>query len=352
MNDWSPEKSRLLDQERMETESICATPLGKLKAMTLSKRQRDQIENTKWIIPNVIAQGMLHVFAAKYNGGKTTLFTYWWAGQMVDSGKEVIYVQADIGAGQAKVMSEFAEWRGYTLATPGITEDTSIDDVMIVLNQLKDEKGSLEDCVLIVDTLKKFTDLNQKGVTKKVFELFRALTRKGLTVILLSHTVKHENESGVLVFEGTNEVATECDNLIMLDKVTQPDGSMLVSTRIEKERVPYEPLTIEIRFVEDGPTFSYVDNIDLNVLGNAQDRLQDDESIITAIQDSLTSGPLNQQQVIAQCESIPVNRIRQVLERYTEGHGAPRIPEHWRNVRGDKNASIYSLLPPAEKLEN
>jgi archaellum biogenesis ATPase FlaH len=315
----------------------------------LTRAQAEGIKDPEWVIENLIVRGMLHMFPAKYNSGKTTLFTYLFAEKMMSDGYDVTYLNADCSAVQAKVYREFAEKKGFNLLLPEITPATSIQSARELMEEMSHTDMDYSNQVFIVDTLKKFCDVNNKSSVKAALQLFRRLTNRGMTVILLHHTTKHTNEQGEPIYEGTNEIATEPDQVIYLETEKLADKT-IISTKVEKNRaVDFKSLTWELRWIEDTPSFTSVSHVSIDDLQRARKQYEDDETGIQLIADAIRSSHHTRRNIEDACyqQDQSKRQTGRILAAYKIGHGVPGVKECWKVTRMTKNNSdYYELLPP------
>lgn len=97
---------------------------------------------------------------------------------------------------------KFALAQTYTLIAPDSLAGVGIKDAHNVLEHLANSPVSLSNVVIILDTLKKFVPVLDKGEGKAFFNLLRKITAKGATICLLSHTNKYLTKDGDLIYEG------------------------------------------------------------------------------------------------------------------------------------------------------
>jgi hypothetical protein len=91
------------------------------------------------------------------------------------------------------------------------------------LRQISLTNSDLSKSVIVLDTLKKFGDMMNKSKSKLFNSLLRTLTTKGITVVCLAHTNKHDDKDGKPIFEGTGDLRNDFDELI---KLFTPDGAL------------------------------------------------------------------------------------------------------------------------------
>ena len=77
--------------------------------------------------------------------------------------------------------------------------------------------------VLILDTLKKFTDLMDKRRASRWGEVIRRFIAKGGTVIGLAHVNKNPGADGKSVYSGTTDIIDDADCAYVLDVVSVDD---------------------------------------------------------------------------------------------------------------------------------
>ena len=142
----------------------------------------------------------------------------------------------------------------------------------------------------------------------------RKLSNRGMTIVLLCHTNKNADPEGNRIFEGTGDLKSDVDELIYLDKVKQPDGSLVVTTRPDKTRADVTPLTFEIG---------------TDRLVTQKDSVVDVKNIKTITDQIERDAELTAQDIIEYCKKsggIGEHRVRTALARYAE----PGSQRRWR----------------------
>ena len=90
----------------------------------------------------------------------------------------------------------------------------SMTTVLTGLEEMRASEIDLRNQVIVVDTLKKLGSLLSKDAVRELFTLLRALTQRGMTVVLLAHTNKYRSADNQSVFEGVGDVKSDSDDLI------------------------------------------------------------------------------------------------------------------------------------------
>lgn len=332
----------VLNRATMKHNGKDLSPFAWANEFTISDAEMEQIADPCWAYPNLIVQGHLMVLCAKPNGGKTTIMMHA-AQYMAAQGYNVIYINADVAGTDAKAMHAYAKKSGFTMIFPDMKQGKTARDIVSSLNDMSQSDGSLEGYVIIIDTLKKMTDLMDKKDQKSFYGLMRKLTARGLTSALNSHTNKHNSADGSPIYEGTNETHSEPDELIYLVSTTDPaTGDMLVSTLPEKKRCTIEPITFRI-----GPdrTVTQIDGF-VDVLTIEQQRAQHEEDLdrISLVCDALKNGPKNQSELVDILRGHGVNHktARRILRAYGAGDSFRR---YWDTRRTFGNNGIQYSLP-------
>lgn len=316
------------------------TNLDWTKGFTMTIDEAAQIETPDFIIPNLIIQGHVIAIVAEPNGGKTTLMLYM-AGKMAQAGNRVIYVNADVGAGDAKSMVMHAHMEGFELLLPDMKTGAGMADVIENLKRMNAEGGNFSGVVFIFDTLKKMVDVIQKSQAKALYALLRGLSSKGMTIVLLAHTNKYKGADGQPVFEGTGDLRSDVDELIYLIPQKHSDGSMTVSTEPDKVRGKLEPMTFTI--TPDKVVIQEANYIDVAAQNAFIKKYRDDLDVIDAINRILESGLCKQIEIRKACKEQGISdRVsRRVLKTYSDPYAHRQI---WKATLGMRNTYSYEKL--------
>ena len=338
ISDWITENNADAEMvwARLEESSsglIEQSPLAWLDNFTVSREEAEMIADPEWIVEPIIIRGHLIVIAADPNAGKTTIFFHL-AGDMVSDGYEVVYVNADISAGDAKSVIHEAEDAGITLLLPDMKVGMSMADVVDNLRQLNSSSFDLSKHVFIFDTLKKMTDVINKSQSKDLMKLLRSLTSKGATIIALGHTNKYRDSDGRPIFEGTGDIRADVDELIYLIPKKNDDGSMTVSTDPDKKRGDIKPVTFEIG--ADRDVILLDDYVDVGGEVKEAKQREKDGDYIESIVAAIKSKRHKQKEILDYCKaewSISFRQTRKILKRY-DG-------KIWQAQRGYENNTFY-----------
>ncbi len=284
-------------------------------SFVLTDEEAEMIVDPKWIMPNLVIQGHVIAIPAPPNGGKTTIFM-WLAGEMADT-HQVYYVNADTSGGDAKKMVADSKAKGYTMLLPDMKAGMSMDDVVRQLEAMNEAESDYSEIVFIFDTLKKMTDVINKSKAKQLLKTLRGLSAKGMTIILLAHTNKYNDSDGQPIYEGTGDLRADVDELIYLVPNKNKDGSMTVSTKPDKVRGSFQPITFNISPNRE-VTLSD-DYVDVLTLNKTKRQREKDKVNIEAIIEAIKCGKHQQTELIKYCkDSYHIGRrsVENVLNRY------------------------------------
>jgi len=344
-----------LEQLRQEKQAVITAeeknsdPFKGLLSMEVTEEIIKNIEDATFACWNLIPQGHMNVICSKANGGKTTIFVHM-SGVMSQAGYRVMYINADASASDIKDYKHHAMEYGYSLINPDLTNGTA-DQVVEELRQISLADGDFSKVVIILDTLKKFGDMMNKTKSKQFYSLLRTLTTKGITVICLAHTNKHDDKEGKPIYEGTGDVRNDFDNLIYLIPVRNDDGTITVSTHADKTRAKIVDESFTISADRDVQRLDH--HVNTLAINEYQQHLAADKPVIEFILEHIT--PISQTatdlRTIANEKKINYsrNRIDSVLKRYCAGNSPD---PKWTASRATTIGFKYGVIAPnyAEKL--
>ena len=346
----------LIPNETTSTKQSIPHCLDWASAYKLSEEEANEIANPDWIINSLIIQGHIVLIPAEPNGGKTTIMLHL-AGKMVKEGFNVFYVNSDTSGGDAKPMIEQASDNGFTLMLPDMKVGKSMDTVLGNLRGMSESGERFDKVIFIFDTLKKMVDVISKSSAKDLFILLRKLSAKGMTIVLLAHTNKYKDDDGSPIYEGTGDMRSDVDDLIYLIPQKHDDGSMTVTTKPDKQRGAFLPISFKIDASRQVTQLNMpVDTAKANK--NAAEIMKD-KAVIDSINNALSTGSMTQKYIMDYCsenDSIGERKIKNVLNKYTIGNtqsinAVDSKNEHgdkiWKRASGEKNSHYYSMIEPA-----
>ncbi len=324
----------------------CADPLQALAHWFVTDEQVEKMQATRMIWRRIVALSHLSVWAAPGNGGKTTL-AITAAAELAAAGFTVLFFQEDASAGDLPALHEHARDHGYKLLNSTLAGSVPEDQIK-VLRGLARDGADLSQFVMFFDTLKKYADLMSKGGSRDFFQLMRAMTQRGATIILLGHTNKHRGVDGKLIFEGVGDVRNDVDEMFYIDATDKDaQGLVTLTMRPDKVRCAVAEATFELD-TNTRQVRALAEVVDVAAIREAQQRRQADAPLIEVISRELAGGGMNYTELLeraVRAADKPRSKVREVLDRYSsEDKDAPGVI--WTETRMRVNNIRYIALRP------
>ena len=322
-------------------------PLAAFSKFIVTDEQVQTMKATKLIWRDIIALAHLSVWCAKANGGKTTIAKFA-AAELAGDGLQVLFFQEDASAGDLPALHQHAKENRYVLLNSTLA-GSAPDEQIKVLRGLVRDGADLSDFVMFFDTLKKYADLMSKGGSRTFFQLMRAVTQRGGTVVLLGHVNKHKSAEGKLVFEGVGDVRNDVDEMIYID-ATEKDAAGMVTIHMKPDKV--RCAVREVSFSLDTTTMELrpLDEVvDVGAILEAQRRREADAALIAQISEALSNGGMGYTELVDRVVkdySRPRQAVRDTLNRYctTDASDAAAL---WLETRMTFNNTRHIALKPA-----
>ena len=172
----------------------------------------ESLSDGKPVIPGIIMETHIIAMVAKPGVGKSAVLRHM-AEEMVRNGYEVHYLDVDSSASQIKRQGRQMLDAGVHYAAPQIKPERSVQDLIDGLKAMGEAKEKPGNLVIIMDTTKKFMNMMSKVDIKEFFLMLRAI---GGTVVMAAHANKHQDDDNKIVYEGTGDLESDCDDMLML----------------------------------------------------------------------------------------------------------------------------------------
>ncbi|MDG1708290.1 MAG: hypothetical protein P8H03_05975, partial [Emcibacteraceae bacterium] len=223
-----------------------------------------------------------------------------------------------------------------------------------ILNEVRVE-GGLQDVVIVMDTLKKFADMMNKGAQSKLFEGLRKLNIGGATIIIAGHTNKHKDDNGDLVYEGTGDTVNDIDCAYSMNKMSPDNAELQViefrnvksrGSNIEKVSYQYTK-TSNTEYVDLMNSVTCLSATQITQVAaqlNNSDMIEKYREEIDFIEPLILFKDLNQSQILDELKNVTTPEKpsrRKITSALTDLVGIK-----WEATAGSNNQTIYSLLPP------
>ena len=367
--DSVPDFGEVGGQKESKTKDDPEKPKIPFSMKSFSLSGQSEIMKTKmladrYVLDRIAILGQATTIYAKPNTGKT-LLVLWMLIESIKanriSGENVYYINADDDYKGLVYKTSLAEKHGFQMLAPGHNGFESVALQGYMRQMIDDETAS--GTVIILDTLKKFTDLMDKKKGSAFMDRAREYVSNGGTLIMLAHTNKNRDADGKAVFSGTSDVVDDCDCVYILDEVAKTNTTKQVLFENIKCR---GDVASELAFsysVEEGKHYQYrlesVETADKNATAKAKeekiaaDARAKDQEIIDAITEAIEQGITQKTPLIIaahDCSGISKRRLTATLTRY-KGTDFNK-GDLWREEVGDKNAKTYHLLSAFESTKD
>ncbi len=377
--DFVPTSSILsrLEAEDAETESVAAAPLPPtFKPSTTAHPLRqysllDKVTEleaiagvTKPLLGEFVMEGQATMIYAQPNAGKT-LIVLQLVLDAIDAGRiapeNVYYVNADDSLAGLTDKARLMQDVGAHMLAPG-REGFRAVQLMDFMNRAVDEGTAAGTC-LILDTMKKFTDLMDKKRSSEVAQVCRSYVMAGGTVIALGHTAKNPNADGTPRYQGTTDLLEDFDAVYVGEPMTSREGAAQKVVRLTRLKCRADSPE-KVAYVYDGGSgasygvkLASLRSINPSELDDyvLEEEQINDSDVKDALSRLIESGSLLGKMALGKAaanECGVSNRAAiEVLERYT---GTVPGKHCWRFYRASKGVQVYGLLDPVpvESSEN
>lgn len=346
------------DQDAEQQLSQAGEPfdLAQFSLAGKSAAMRAKMMDDKYVLGRIAILGQWTAIYAKPNSGKTLLTVHLLIEAIKSGGidgSDVFYVNADDTYKGLVIKLELAERHGFHMLAPGHNGF----DANLLLRYLQKmiESESAGGKVVILDTLKKFTDIMDKRVSSEFGKVMRAFVSHGGTVIVLAHTNKNRDANGKVVFSGTSDIVDDADCAYTLDATEAGGDSKTVLFENFKQRGDVAREVAYTYSTTEGQSYAAllasVCELDEEKKKAHQEQariataLVRNADAIEAITETIQSGVSLKTELIeaaSKASGISKQKISKALEAHTGE--AWQSGHRWRQVRLEHNAKQYHLL--------
>lgn len=315
-----------------------------------------------FVLDGIALLGQLTTIYAKPNAGKT-LTTIYMLTESIKAGRikgeDVYYINADDSGSGLVSKGYIANQYGIGMVAPAYNDFKS-DDLVGKLKQAIAE-DTARGKIIVLDTLKKFTDLMHKTKGSEFMKVAREFTLKGGTMIMLAHANKNRGMDGKIVAGGTSDITDDCDCVYLLDEVTKTVTTKTVLFENIKKRgnnaqelsfsywlssENYEELLKSVQRLD----FETIEKTKRESQINAM--LEKDKHAIEAITEAIKQGNHKRTDLVKFAMDknnygVPRQKVWDVLDRYT---GEKLSNSSLWRVESCQTSKLYYLLMPENLL--
>jgi len=200
---------------------------------------REKMMTDVFVLPGIALRGQVTAIYARHGTGKTLLTIHLLRESAKHGnldGMDVFYINADDDYNGMIIKAELMQSFNVRSVTPGIngfSEKTLTKDLDAMTRN-----GTAKVTVLILDTMKKFTNVMNKELGSAFMQTVRRFVQSGGTVIMLGHTNKHKGLDGKPVDGGVSDIPDDADCVYTLDVTSTENGvkSVLFDSEYGKTR--------------------------------------------------------------------------------------------------------------------
>tara|TARA_Y100000780_G_C13687719_1_gene418286 strand:- start:1541 stop:3097 length:1557 start_codon:yes stop_codon:yes gene_type:complete len=219
------------------TKPISKNPLLKFSLLGKSEDYKKQFSRDIPVFTDIALQGQTTLIFARYNSGKTLIVISMLV-EAIQQGRinpsNVIYVNADDNGSGLLEKMKLADEFGFHMLAPNFEGFNHNELLEILIQMAKD--GSANNVIVILDTLKKFTDLMDKRKASHFGTVARQFVLRGGTIIGLAHVNKRKDNNGDSIFAGTSDSVDDADCAYIVDIVKEDTERRTIRFKNEKGR--------------------------------------------------------------------------------------------------------------------
>lgn len=308
------------------------------------------------ILDGLAMIGQSTAFFAPANSGKT-LITLSRICDDIRSGmidpSLVYYANVDdSGQGLAEKLGISDEFNFHMLAEG--YENFKAAEMLKIMSEMA-ENDYAKGVVVILDTIKKFTNPMDKTKASHFTGIVRKFVVKGGTVIGMAHTNKKPGPDGKPVYGGTSDIVDDFDCAYTISTEDSPNPSEKIVVFENIKRRGHSPFKVAYRYshelaVNYNELLLSVERVDVEKLAAVAQAQQtkSDAEVIASIQAHIQQGINTKMKLAATvAEQLQISRRKAlgIIERYT---GDDPSIHKWRFVVREHGAQIFTPLAGVE----
>jgi len=328
-------------------------PLDKFSLLGMSGEIEKQLLEEVYVLGEIALIGQSTVFYAAPNTGKT-LLTIYMLTESIREGKinptKVYYINVDDTTRGIHEKLQIAEEYGFHMLAEGY-KDFKVSEFYDLITRMIESEES-QGVIIVLDTLKKFTDLMSKKLCTQFGKIIRRFVMKGGTVISLAHVNKNPGQDGKLVHAGTTDIVEDSDCIYMLTKVSEESNQNVVEFTNKKKRgnvtlsaaysysverdISYNELLLSVEEVDDKHL----------IQEKQKTEILSDADVISAIEYCIKGGVNTKMKLAETAAERALASKRQTLKVIDKYTGKDPNIHRWSYEVRERGAKVYKLLKP------
>ena len=211
-NDFQPVPMEIVEPVPARPPSVAINPLARYSLRGQADSLERNMVNQVAILGRIALRGQATVLYAAPGTGKTFLTIHLLC-DAIERGvlepEKLFYLNMDDNSNGLITKVRIAELHGFHMLAPGHKNF----EAKLFASKLKEmtDGDTAKGVVVILDTLKKFTNLMDKGSSSEFGSLVRNFVMKGGSVIALAHTNKNPGADGKPIHAGTSDIVEDFD---------------------------------------------------------------------------------------------------------------------------------------------
>ncbi|WP_220465308.1 MULTISPECIES: AAA family ATPase [unclassified Colwellia] len=325
-----------------------------------SQKMKKQMLEDTYLLDGLAILGQLTVFYAAPNTGKT-LITLKLLMEAVESPKinrdNIFYINADDNYNGLVTKLSILEKHNIKMLVPDMVK-SDYDDAQKVDQNIKRFKTSeltlhIEDMIenhnakgmcIILDTLKKFTDIMDKKGSSEFGKILRRFSASGGSVIALAHVNKASDANGKRVHGGTTDILDDFDCSFIIEELSNSGDTKSVIFENNKARGNVRKEVCFSYSTEEGIGYEQLLNSVTKIENpNKKSVLNKYTKLIASVHNYIHEGINKKTELINQIHSkfkpqFSKSKITEIMESNES--------KEWNVTVGEKNTNTYHSLQP------
>ena len=325
-------------------------PLERFSLRGLRKQIKKSALEEIVILGQIILLSQFSVIYAAPNTGKTLLI-FWLLLRAIENGiitpSNIYYIDVDDTLNGLLEKLKTADEYGFNMLAEGYM-DFKASDLLDELDYLI-TNDLATGVIIILDTLKKVTDLMDKKLCSRFDETSRRFVMKGGTIIALAHVNKHFGRDGKPIPAGTSDVIDDCDCAYILYAVGTNETTKTVRFENKKKRGNVTQYANYSYSIKEGITYDELlesvvslDDKEVEEIIHESEKRSDEDviEIITAcILDGITT-KMELAEAVSACAKTSKRAAINIIEKYT---GTDTEKHLWHYDVQEHGRKVYRL---------
>lgn len=350
----TPESSVKTVIAKTNPKPVCSkNPLARYAINDQLDYLKSQASQAVFVLENLAINSQITNLYAKPNTGKTLITLKSISEQITNgviSGSDVYYINADDSYNGLIEKLELLKKFDINVLAPG-HKGFDTKQIRKLIRDLSTPEYA-KNTVLVIDTLKKVTDVMSKGDSSNLFRLLRQFSAQGGTVITLAHTNKNDGPDGKPIYGGTTDSLDDADCAYTMARINngESDYAIVEFNNIKSRGNVCQKAYFRYSLKEGQSYAELFNSVEEVAPEDIQSSMQgtkgamDESAVILAITDYISEGKNQKMELVKEASAlleISQKKVQNVLEKFTGNN--PEL-HHWNFKTKARGAKIFELL--------